>query len=180
MNLTLRHSHTPSLSLLLFPLEHSWPRSIPSMSTGLDEPRVAVNIRSRSRDRGGRTSREEESLRKQKKKKKKKKRPRREILSCNLVPRFSPRSLSLSVCLSLSVGLRRSFNETMPAFHATTKGTAMTHNVSLVRPRELYSQPEMQRLLHPLNPLQPVRDCTFYFCSVSRLDQIVFLYPCCG
>lgn len=61
MNLTLRHSHTSSpLSLLLFPLEHSVATIHSVYVHGVStRPRVAVNIRSRSRDRGGRTSREE-------------------------------------------------------------------------------------------------------------------------
>lgn len=62
MNLTLRHSHIPlpPLSLLLFPLEHSVATIHSVYVHGVStRPRVAVNIRSRSRDRDGRTSREE-------------------------------------------------------------------------------------------------------------------------
>lgn len=64
------------LFAIVIPFPPSPPRFLPLATRGhdpfrlcprgLDEPRVAVNIRSRSRDRGGRTSREEESLRMQK------------------------------------------------------------------------------------------------------------------
>lgn len=112
---------------------------------------------------GGRRGRKEESLRKQKKKKKKK-RPRREILSCNLVPRFSPRSLSLSLSDSLypsdcDVVLMKQCRP----FMRRQRGTAMTHNVSLVRPRELYVLAAGNAASS--SPVQPVRDCTSYFCS---------------
>lgn len=111
---------------------------------------------------GGRRGRKEESLRKQKKKKKKK-RPRREILSCNLVPRFSPRSLSLSLSDSLypsdcDVVLMKQCRP----FMRRQRGTAMTHNVSLVRPRELYVLAAGNAASS--SPVQPIRDCTSYFC----------------
>lgn len=123
---------------------------------------------------GGRRGRKEESLRKQKKKKKKK-RPRREILSCNLVPRFSPRSLSLSLSDSLypsdcDVVLMKQCRP----FMRRQRGTAMTHNVSLVRPRELYVLAAGNAASS--SPVQPVRDCTSYFCLAPLVVGTQKLY----